>query len=143
MIGFEWQFIDLTPMVQVAADKASFKNVGHAASSIRKDAIDSIKQAEGPSRPGTPPHTHTGGTTKRGTQKKGHLQKSIAFAENKAAQEAIAGPMLSVVGLAGEAHEKGGSFRGDQFPERPFMGPALQRAIPRFTGSFAGSFVGS
>jgi indolepyruvate ferredoxin oxidoreductase beta subunit len=39
-----------------AAKTAEFRNLGHAAASIRKDAVASIKTSDEPSPPGEPPH---------------------------------------------------------------------------------------
>ena len=140
MIGLKFQLeSDNTQRVKDATDKAAFKSVGHAASSIRKTAIESIEQAEGPSAPGTPPHTHTGGVTKKGKVRRGNLQRAIVFDSDKAKQEAVIGPRFSVVGESGAAHELGGEFHGDDYPERPFMGPALETNAPRLPGEFAGS----
>ena len=140
MIGLDFKLeSDTTRRVQDAADKATFKNLGHAASSIRKSAIESIQPEEGPSAPGTPPHTHTGGVTKKGKPRKGNLQRAIVYDVDKAAQDAVIGPRASVVGEAGAAHELGGEFHGDDYPERPYMGPALETNAPRLPGEFAGS----
>lgn len=142
MIGLKFQLeSDRTKRVKDAADKAAFKNLGHGASAIRKTAIESIKQAEGPSPPGTPPHTHTGGVTKKGKQRKGNLQRAIVYDADKARQEAVVGPRYSVVGESGRAHELGEEFRGDDYPERAFMGPALEENIPRFADGMAGSIA--
>jgi hypothetical protein len=140
MIGLSFQLErDSTKRVLDAADKAAFKNLGHAASAIRKTAIESIKPAEGPSPPGTPPHTHTAGVTKKGKLKKGHLPRAIVYDVDKAKQEAVVGPRASVVGESGAAHELGEEFRGDDYPERPYMSPALEANAPRFADEYAGS----
>jgi hypothetical protein len=140
MFDFGYIYEDTTKRVTDAADVASFRNVGHAAATIRNDAIASIQPAPGPSPAGSPPHTHTGGVNpKSGKTRKGVLQKAIVFFQDPAKQFAIVGPRESVTGEAGEAHEFGGEFRGEQYPERAFMGPALQRNQDRFTGDFAGS----
>jgi phage gpG-like protein len=125
--------------IEAAATKAAFENIGHAAASLRKDAIASIIQAEGASAPGTPPHTHTGGLTKKGKVRRGKLQRAITFDVDKAKESAVIGPRESVVGASAAAHEFGGSYKGQSYPERPFMGPALTRAESRFAASFAGS----
>jgi len=117
---------DRTKRVAAAADKAAFRNFSHAAASIRKDAGASIEKAEGPSPPGQPPHT-----------RRRLLPRALRFDVNK--QGAVIGPRASVAGTAGSAHELGGSYKGQEFPERPFMLPALERAIPRFAGSWKGS----
>lgn len=137
MIGTAFQFEDRTKRVTAATEKASFRNFGHAAAAIRKDAIASIQNEPGASEPGTPPHTHTGGITKKGKVRKGNLQRAITYDADK--ESAVIGPRESVVGLAGRAHELGGEFRGDEYPERPFMEPALEKNLDRFASEWAGS----
>ena len=140
MIGLKFQLeSDSTKRVKDVADKAAFKNLGHAASAVRKTAIESIEQAEGPSAPGTPPHTHTGGVTKKGKQRKGNLQRAIVFDNDQRTQTAVVGPRYSVVGESGRAHELGEEYFGDDYPERPYMGPALEVNVPRFAEGMAGS----
>jgi hypothetical protein len=51
----------------------------------------------------------------------------------------VIGPRESVVGDVGRAHEFGGEFRGEDYPERPFMTPALDETEEAFGSSFAGS----
>jgi len=130
---------DKTHRVAQAAARATFRNLPHAAATIRKDAIESIIDAPGPSAPGTPPHTHTGGITKKGKKRRGVLQKAIAYDFDKQAGDAVIGPRESVVGLAGAAHEFGQEFKGDDFDERPYMGPALDRNLDRLAGDWTGS----
>ena len=140
MIGSSFQFTDQTKRVTVATEKAAFRNFSHAAATIRKDAVASIVDAPGPSDPGTPPHTHTAGVTKKGKVRKGNLQRAIAYDATK--EDAIIGPRFSVVGLAGRAHELGEVFHGDQFDERAFMGPALDDNLTRFAQDWDGSIGG-
>lgn len=137
MIGAIFRFIDTTQKVVEAAEKASYRNTGHAAASIRKDAMASIVPSDEPSEPGTPPHTHTQKITKKGKVRQGHLPRAIVFHNSK--ESAIVGPRYSVVGTAGDAHEFGGEYKGDDYPERAFMGPALERKAAQFGNSFAGS----
>jgi hypothetical protein len=33
----------------------------------------------------------------------------------------------------------GGEFRGHEYPERPYMAPALEKNLDRFAGDWAGS----
>ena len=49
------------------------------------------------------------------------------------------GPRASIVGEAGRAHEFGDEFRGDDYPERAFMWPALEREAPEFAASHRNS----
>lgn len=137
MIGLDFKFVDQSHRVAKATDDAAFRNLGHAAATIRKDAIDSIVQADGPSAPGEAPHTHTQKVTKKGKVRKGNLQRAIAYDATK--EDAVIGPRFSVVGLAGRAHELGEEFHGEQFDERPYMWPATEQNLPRFAQDWAGS----
>lgn len=140
MLGLKLQLEHLTPQrILQPAKSATFRNLGHAAATIRKDAQASIEQAEGPSPVGSPPHTHTGGVTKKGKPRKGNLQRAIQYDVDKSAEDAVIGPRESVVGLSGRAHELGEEHMGQDFPERPFMGPALEDNLDRFHASWAGS----
>ncbi len=129
-IGVRASSEDSFARVTAAVDKAKFRNLFHAAASISKDVKSTLEKSLGPSVPGSPPHTHRGV----------FLRRAIRYQANK--QGAIIGPLASVVGDAGHAHEFGGKYRGTTYPERPFMRPALNRAIPRFAGSWRGSVGG-
>lgn len=115
-----------TAAVLNATDEAAFRNFGHAAARIRKDAAASIQTSDDPSQPGKPPHTQ-----------RGQLRRALRFAADK--QGAVIGPRASFVGTSGEAHELGGSYRGEQYPERPYMQPALEQNLDRFAQDWAGS----
>lgn len=138
MIGFDFKFESLAGNVEKAAKEAGFRNISHAAASIRKTEIESIKPGDEPSPPGTPPHTKTS-VTKSGKVRKGKLPRAIAYFVDPDKQEAIVGPRFSIVGLAGWVHEFGEEYKGEDYPERPFAAPALAGNIDRFAGSFAGS----
>lgn len=122
------------------ANRAAFKNVSHAAATIRKDVLQSIRMSDEPSRPGTPPNTRLR-FTRKGKVRKGAIQAAVVYAADRSGDDpfAMIGPRHSVLGEAGAAHEFGGMFRGDDYPERPFMGPALDRNLDRFGESFRGS----
>lgn len=113
--------------VEKAVEKAAFRNFAHAAASISKDVKSTLETAEGPSPEGQPPHTHRGA----------FLRRAIRFAADK--EGAVIGPQASMVGEVGSAHEFGGEYKGQDFPSRPFMLPALIRALPRFAGEWRGS----
>lgn len=140
MIGLLINYVDQTERVAKAARKAAYRLVDKAAFAIRTTASESVKAADGPSAPGTPPHTHTQRITKKGKVRKGVLPKAIVYASKRG--EAVIGPRKSVVGLSAAAHEFGGEFKGEQYPERPFMGPALEENLTSFGNSFAGSIGG-
>jgi hypothetical protein len=128
MFGIASKTVFNAAPVLKAEEKAAFENVGHAAASIRKDAIESIIKQEGASPAGTPPHT-----------RRGQLQRAITFDYSKDLQSALIGPRASLVGLSAVPEEFGGEYKGHEYPMRPFMLPALERAIPRFASSWAGS----
>ena len=102
-----------------------------------------------PSSPvGTPPHTHAGSTRKRKTE--GALPASILYDLETAADSwmpgpsfsseptaVVIGPSFALLGTAGKPHEHAGSFRGDSYPQRPFMGPALAEDIGGLPGLLA------
>jgi hypothetical protein len=126
-VGIKVSVEDRLAAVKLAAKKGAFKNFGNAAASISKDAKSTLEKADGPSLPGQPPHTH------RGT----FLRRAIRYRFD--AEGAMIGPLASVVGGSAAAHEFGGRYKQTNLPARPFMGPALKRAIPRFGGSWRGS----
>ena len=125
MIGIRTKIVDQSRRVKRAADRASFNNLGHAAASIRKWAIKSIKRGKKPSEEGQPPHT-------RGRRR---LPRAIFFSVARDKLDAVIGPLHSRMGIAGEAHEFGIAYKGTRFPQRSFMGPALdanRSRMPRF-----------
>lgn len=122
LVSVESLFTD----VAKAANEAAFRNLGHAAASIRKDAASTIERSQDASAPGEPPHTRRG-------------QLNRAFRFDVSPDSAIVGPLFSVVGVSAAAHEFGEEYRGEDYPERPFMGPALERSTPRFLESWRGS----
>lgn len=146
MIGIKVKVEDTTKKVEKAAEKAGFRNLAHAAASLRKDVRGTIHRA--------PPEQRTRAKSRKGQKvrrarhaaspagtppftQRGQLPNAIVFDITK--NSAVIGPRRSVVGESASAHEFGGSFKGGEYPERPFMGPGLERAAPRFAGSFAGS----
>jgi hypothetical protein len=126
MMDAKVTYIDERNRVTDAVDRAAFKNFGHAAARIRKDAIESIVVSPVASTPGTPPHT-----------RRKQLTNAIVFDANK--DGAVIGPRFSRVGDAGAAHEFGGEFRGQLYPERQFMLPALESNLDRFADEWRGS----
>lgn len=150
MIGARITVIDNSKAVTRAVNRAAFKNMGHAAASIRKDAIASIEPIPGPSAPGTPPHTHRQRNIKlrvKGKKKRaikqsastGHLRLAVRYDVDKRESSAVIGPTESVIGEIGRVHEFGGEFRGAIYPARPFMGPALENNLDRFAADWQGS----
>jgi phage gpG-like protein len=102
--------------IKDAERKAGFKNLGHAGAAIRLTARRSIRRSAKSSAPGRAPHT-----------RKGQLKRSLRYAVEKTRHRVLIGPAYSVVGRSGMAHEFGGKYRRNQYPTRPFMGPALKK----------------
>jgi len=155
MIGAEASKIvnDNSRAVVRAATEAGFKSLKHAAFSIAKSARGSMVRAKGPSPAGQPPHVH-----------RGRLRRSIRVGEE--AGEYVVGSSYTQM-QAGDyppwmarMHEQGGTFgvnartgltsltklgkrrKAAVYPARPFMLPALQRAVARFNESFGGGAGG-
>jgi len=128
MFGFTFKTITEFTKVEKAADSAIYRNIKHAAFSIRKFIRESIKKSADPSEPGHPVAT-------RG--RRGNIKNSIFAAVEQ--DNAIIGPRYSFVGDAMEAHEFGGTRYGQKYPARPTSGPGLTANQDRFAQSFAGS----
>jgi len=106
-------------------DRGLFK----ASAFMRTTARRSIKKRRRPSPPGSPPSTQTR-----------RLRNAIQFHVYRGEGRAVIGPTAQRVGEAGAAHEHGEKFRGDDYPPRPFMGPAEEITRPVFAGFFAREF---
>ena len=100
--------------IKRATQYAAFRNLGHAGAIVRKVASQSIRKGKKPSAVGTAPHT-----------KQGALKKGILYAVEAGGKRVVIGSSAALVGPSGGAHEHGGEFRGDRYPKRPFMLPAL------------------
>lgn len=127
MFGMTVRITNEVEAVRKAGREAARKSFPRAAFLIRQSAIQSIEKATGPSTPGTPPHTH----------RRMFMRRAIRYAADR--DGAVIGPQFSTVGTAGSPHEFGGSYKGGDYPKRPFMGPALNKNLANFAGSFAGS----
>jgi hypothetical protein len=125
-------------------DRAARIAFARAAYRIGGTAIESIKTVGGErgrdelgrftragrgdaSAPGTPPHT----------RKRRRLPRSIRYFANS--EGAVIGPVASKADQSAVPHEFGGEYKGADYPERPFMWPALKENLASFAGDFAGS----
>ncbi len=106
-------------------DRAHFRAAGY----LRTDARRSIKKRKKKSAVGSPPSTQT----KR-------LRDAMRFHVFRGEGKSIIGPSAQVVGEAGAAHEHGELYMGDRYPQRPFMGPSLERTEPKLAGFFENTF---
>ena len=128
MFGFSFKSENNVAKVEKAVDRSVYRNIKHAALSIRKYIRESIKKSADPSDPGKPVAT-------RG--RRGNVKNSVFAAIEP--DSAIIGPRYSFVGDAMEAHEFGRTRYGIDYPERPTSGPGLTANQDRFAQSFAGS----
>lgn len=128
MFGLKVTVTESLDKVAKAADRSIYKNVKHAAFSIRKYIRESITKQSGPSAPGEPVATHRG---------KSGVKNSIFAAIEP--DNAIIGPRYSFVGDVMATHEFGGERYGRDYPARPTSGPGLEANQDRFAQSFAGS----
>lgn len=143
MIGLNFTTAVELGKVMGLAEKAEFKNLGHAAASIRKTEIASFIPSDSPSAPGTPPHTRrriVKSGKNKGKLRTGQIARAVAFDVTK--ESGVIGPRESIVGTSASAHEFGGEYKGTIFPERSFALPALEKNTDRFAESFSGS-IGS
>jgi len=128
MFGINFTAEPETQNVEKAAGKAIYRNIRHAAFSIRKAIRASIKKSSKPASPGQP-------VTTRG--RRGNVRNSIFAAVEE--DSAVVGPRYSMVGDVMAAHEFGQTRYGDRYEARPTAGPALEANLDRFADSFAGS----
>ncbi len=105
---------------------ANIDSLGKAGQMLMRVARAMIVTSKKPSRPGTPPHS-----------RRGQLRRAIRYEVERAG--VVVGPTAQMLGIAGTAHEFGGYYRGGTYPERPFMGPALERVIDRLPSHWEAS----
>lgn len=141
--------------VRRALKRAHFTSLGKAAGTIRRIAMNSIKQSPKaePGPEGGPPRTRLG-----------QLKKSIRYVVDKERGSMVVGPGRSAIALIGAIHEHGrtvkakprvvGVYSGGvkvgqmtvdlfdkPYPKRPFMRPAFEKVRDRLPEFWANSFV--
>lgn len=128
MIGMHVRTRSYTELVRKRAKDATFRNLTHAAATLRLTARRSLRRRKRPSAPGQPPSSPTG-----------RLRRSILYAVDRPRQRAVIGPSKELIGPAGQEHEHGAHVRKERFQKRPFMGPAFERIRPRLARMWAAS----
>jgi len=99
--------------------KASVEILKRMGAYVRRVAQSKVKTSPKASQPGTPPHS-----------RKGLLRRAILFGVDKDRGHVLVGPGFRFVGTSASAHEFGGGYKGDRYPKRPLMGPALRESVP-------------
>lgn len=148
-VGFnKKQFFFDRQIVIDAVGRASAKNLSKAGSFIRRSARSSLRRRKKVSPPGEPPSVHT--------QDRVATLKNIWFVFDPAQRSVVIGPLkLNGSRLEGSnrttvpsLHELGGTAvvggrrkrkRRAKYAPRPFMGPAMERELPKFAGLWANS----
>ncbi len=150
------KYVDESKKLTRAVRKAGFDALRRLGYLVVRDARASIKDEKGVSDPGTPPHTHAAGGQ--------NLPQSILYTTEDDPARMIAGPAFTMAERLGGLdkadkfqkklisnaplsrgfktekyvpHEIGGHFNGKDFPERPFMGPALAEEVGELPGLLA------
>ncbi len=138
------------------AEKAALKAQSKMGAFVRRSARSSIKTKKGASRPGTPPHAHASYESEKVNKKTGKrvvrylFRDSILFGRDPSSGSTVVGPVLKSGGrvrpTAPQTLEFGGTTtrgkRRVRVRRRPFMGPALDKELPKFAGLFRGSIGG-
>lgn len=127
MFGMSVKITNEVEAVRKAGRAAARSSFARTAFLIRQTAVQSIDRAEGPSEPGQPPHTH----------RRNFLRRAIRYSADK--DGAVIGPQFSMVGTAAQPHEFGGEYKGGDYPQRPFMEPAMTQNLAAFAQSWNGS----
>ena len=143
------QFFFDRQIVIDAVGRAGAKNLSKAGSFIRRSARSSLRRRKKTSPPGQPPSVHARDPVA--------TLKNIWFVFDPGRTSVVVGPMkLNGSKLQGSdrptvpaLHELGGTAtvvdrrrkrrRRAKYARRPFMGPAMERELPKFEGLWANS----
>ena len=132
-VGLDTTVLFNTRAVTQAVDRAKRRVLVAQGAYLRKIAQHQIPDRRGPSRPGNPPHSHTG-----------ILRQRLFFAYDRAAESVVVGPQVFNPSDAPGLLEHGGLIprTGKPLAARPFMGPALERAEPKLASLWHDSVKG-
>ena len=148
-VGFDKkQFFFDRQIVIDAVGRAGAKNLSKAGSFIRRSARSSLRRRKKVAPPGEPPSVHS--------QDRVATLKNIWFVFDPGQRSVVIGPLkLNGSKLQGSnratvpsLHELGGTAvaggrrkrkRRAKYARRPFMGPAMERELPKFAGLWANS----
>ena len=115
-VKFKRMFFD-SPHVIASVDNAARKVFTRFGALVRKIARNSIRKRKSHAPPGSPPSSHTG-----------LLKRFIWFGYEPDSRSVVIGPAR----LSGKNRGEAPSLLeyGKEFPARPYMGPALEKANP-------------
>lgn len=140
----QFNFFD-NEKVQKAADRMKIRGLARASGFVRTTARRSIRRRKKNSFPGEPPHAHSGEI------------KLIFFGYDERTGTSVIGPLDFKRRHIPEVLEHGGTSTGYrrnaktgqverveyQVEARPFMNPALLKAVPVFPGEFKNGLRGN
>lgn len=127
--------------VRKMLDDQTQKALSRAGAFVRQRAKTSIRSRKKVSDAGTPPSSHTG-----------DLKRLIWFAYDPGSQSVVIGPVRFKQGDAPNLLEFGGTAKRQRrggksvittYRPRPFMGPALDKEIPKLAALWGKSVKGS
>lgn len=105
-------------LIRAVARASILKKNRKAKRRKKRGGAVTARSSRNASKPGTPPHT-----------RRGRLRNAIVFdVENG---NVVIGPTANLMDASAEPHEYGGMYKGEMYPARPFMGPALERVRDR------------
>ncbi len=150
-------FLDREAVIK-AVGKARIKLLNDYGRKVRATAQKSLKYAQGPSRPGSPPNAHKTGFRKRTSKKTGktnvrkvsYLREFLYYTYDTATNSVLIGPSKLnkvISNTALQALEKGGPSQAVRnhrlvsidVQARPFMGPAGNAEFPAFMAKWKDS----
>lgn len=97
-------------------ERADRRFLFKAGAAVMRIARKLIRRGRRSAPAGHPPRT-----------RRGLLRRAIRFSVEMPRRAVLIGPAYSIAGQAGKPHEHGGTYKGQTFPRRPFMGPALDQ----------------
>lgn len=151
-VKYRLAFFD-TKAVTSVTDKEKRKRLSKGGAFIRRTAKGSIRKRKGPSRPGTPPSSHTDLLRKLIFFAYDKQRDSVVVGPEKAAAKGIDAPRITEEGGRSTAtstrviHKKGKRIvikKGQKlsYPARPFMQPALDKEAKKAPELFKGILPG-
>lgn len=130
MMGLRSHYRFQAREVKKRVRRGTFRSLRHAGGAIRLAARRSVEAKEGPAPVGHAPYTR---------KPRRLLKESILYALDKHNTTVAVGPSFRFVGRSASAHEFGKRYRGDDYPKRALMGPALRKVANRLPKMWRGS----
>lgn len=134
--GLAFSFRGNQSALKKAVALGMFKSLTHAAAVIRLTAKRSVRGRSRNRPDGTKARRVNYSASPPGQPVRsptGLLRHSLRFVVDKEAGTAVIGTDASFIDQIGNVHEFGGTFRGANYPARPFIGPAFRKHLPQLS----------